>query len=236
MKKFVLTSSSLPKNCASALSERGFEIIPFPEYHRLQKPVATHPDMLFHIWGDKYITSAEYYSIAKVSFSRINEAGLTPVLTDEHPLPDYPDDVLFNCLRLGDKLFGLEKKISHIIKEYAEGDSVAIINVKQGYTKCSVCKVSDDAIITADEGIAKAAAANGADVLKIREGYVGIDGYGYGFIGGASGATEDAVYFCGDVLSHPDGQKIADFCKKHSKRCISLSNDALFDVGTLFFL
>ena len=192
--------------------------------------------MLLHIWNDKYITSAEYYSIAKVSLSRLNEAGLTPVLTDEHPLPDYPDDVLFNCLRLGDKLFGLEKKISHVIKEYAEAELTSVINVKQGYTKCSVCKVSEAAIITADDGIAKIAAAHGVDVLKIREGYVSIDGYGYGFIGGASGATEDAVYFCGDVLSHPDGQKIAEFCEKHSKRCISLSNDALFDVGTLFFL
>ena len=96
MKKFVLTSSSIPRSCADALSERGFEVIPFPEYHRLQKPVASHPDMLLHIWNDKYITSAEYYSIAKVSFSRLNEAGLKPVLTDEHPLPDYPDDVLFN--------------------------------------------------------------------------------------------------------------------------------------------
>ena len=96
--------------------------------------------------------------------------------------------------------------------------------------------MSENAIITADEGIAKTAAAHGIDVLKIREGYVDIDGYGYGFIGGASGACDDAVYFCGDILSHPDGQKIADFCEKHSKRCVSLSNDTLFDVGTLFFL
>lgn len=236
MEKLVLTSSSLPEKCEASLKDLGFEVITFPEYHRLQKPVASHPDMLLHILGDKYITTSDYYSIALESFSKLNAAGLTPVLTDEFPSSDYPDDILFNSLRIKDKIFGLEKKMSRAIKEYAEENSLSIVNVKQGYTKCSVCKVSDDAIITADEGISNAATAHGIDVLKIREGYVGIDGYGYGFIGGASGTYDDTVYFCGDILSHPDGQKIADFCEKHSKRCISLSNDTLFDVGTLFFI
>lgn len=236
MKKFVLTSSSLPKKCERSLSERGFELISFPEYFRLQKPVSSHPDMLLHILGDKYITSKEYYSIASDAFAKLNGAGLTPILTDERPSPEYPDDILFNSLRLGNKIFGLEKKMSKVIREYAKENSISVVNVKQGYTKCSVCKVSDNAIITADEGIAKAAASRGVEVLKIRDGHVDIDGYGYGFIGGASGATESAVYFCGDVFSHPDGKSIAEFCEKHSKECISLSNDTLFDVGTLFFI
>ena len=42
-----------------------------------------------------------------------------------------------------------------------------IINVKQGYAKCSICVVSDNAIITADKGIAKAAIQNRIDVLEI---------------------------------------------------------------------
>ena len=236
MEKLVLASSSLPKKCEASLRALGFEIIAFPEYYRLQKPVAAHPDMLLHILGDKYITTSEYYSIALESFSMLNSAGFMPILTDELPSPDYPDDVIFNSLRIKDKIFGLERKMSRAIKEYAEENSLSIVNVKQGYTKCSVCKVSENAIITADEGIAKATEAHGIDVLKICDGHVGIDGYGYGFIGGASGACDDAVYFCGDVLSHTDGQKISNFCEKHSKRCVSLSNDALFDVGTLFFL
>jgi hypothetical protein len=236
MKNIVLTSSSLPEICVRALGERGFELLVFPEYFRLQKPVASHPDMLLHILGDKYITSAEYYSLASNTFAKLNSAGFMPVLTDERPFADYPDDVLFNSLRLGNKLFGLEKKMSKVIREYAKENSIQIVNVKQGYTKCSVCKVSENAVITADDGIAKAVSACGVDVLKIRAGHVRINGYDCGFIGGASGASEEAVYFCGDVMSHPDGKSISEFCEKHEKECISLSNDTLFDVGTLFFI
>ena len=236
MDRFVLASSSLPQKCARALAEHGFEIISLPEYYRLQKPVASHPDMLMFISDRQYITTSEYYYLAEESLKKLNALGLVPILTDETPTADYPGDVLFNSLLLGDLLLGLEKAMSRTLKGYAEKNSISRVNVRQGYTKCSVCKVSDNAIITADETIAKAAEAHGTDVLRIREGYVGIDGYGYGFIGGASGTTEDAVYFCGDVLSHPDGKRIAEFCEKHQKCCISLSNDTLFDVGTLFFL
>jgi len=236
MKKFVLCSSSLPTPCSDALVSLGFEPIHMPEYFRLQKPVASHPDMLLHIIGDKYVTTSEYYVIASEVFEKINSAGLSPVLTDEIPSPDYPNDVLFNALKLGGYLIGLEGAMSSKLKECAKSDSLSILNVKQGYSKCSVCKVSDNAIITSDSSIANAIRKKDIDVLEIRSGWVEIDGYDHGFIGGASGAFENKIFFCGNVLRHPDGERIYDFCKKHHKECICLSNDTLFDVGTLFFL
>ena len=63
-----------------------------------------------------------------------------------------------------------------------------------------------------------------------------LDGYDTGFIGGASGADDDAVYFCGDVSHHPDADAIKAFCQKHGKECVSLSDEELTDVGTLFFI
>ncbi len=236
MKALVLASSSLSHACASSLRELGFEPIIMPEYNRLQKGVSSHPDMLAFIYGNKYICTSEYYSIAGEIFEKINSLGYSPILTHEIPSEKYPNDILFNALALGDKLFCLEKGISKEVIEFAKANEFQIINTNQGYTKCSVCKISDNAIITADRGISELAKANGIDVLTIREGHVNLDGYGYGFIGGSSGVYEDTVYFCGDIMKHPDGKEIAVFCEKHKKACISLSNEELFDVGTLFFL
>jgi hypothetical protein len=73
-------------------------------------------------------------------------------------------------------------------------------------------------------------------VLLISEGGIELCGYSHGFIGGAGGVTLDTAYFCGDIFSHPDGEKIKNFCHKHKKECISLSKEPLFDVGTLFFI
>ena len=236
MKTLVLSSSALPEKCASSLRSLGFEVILMPPYKRLQAPVSSHPDMLTFIHGDKYFCTKEYYAIAKEVFNKINHLGYSPIFTDEVPSKEYPNDILFNALTLGNKLFCSQKGVSKELIKFAKDNNFQITNTKQGYAKCSACKLSENAIITADKGISKLAKANEIDVLTINEGHVEIDGYGYGFIGGASGLFDDTVYFCGDIAKHPDGQKISEFCNNHKKKYICLSDDKLFDVGTLFFI
>jgi hypothetical protein len=192
--------------------------------------------MLVFFLGKEYLCTKEYYFQAKDIFEQINALGYTPIFTDEIHGKDYPSDVLFNALPLKKHIYGLSAALSRELTKLAQKNGMEIINVRQGYTKCSVCKVTEFAIITADWGIAKEAQARGVDVLKIQVGHVRLDGYDCGFIGGASGADEKSVFFCGDILSHPDGEAIKTFCRKHGKECISLSNEPLFDVGTLFFL
>jgi len=218
--------------CEEHLRALGFSFIFLPPWERLQAGVSSHPDMLLFIYGKKFVTSCEYFEIAKEPLSSLISLGYEPILTDEIPSADYPHDILFNALPLGDNIIGLERGISKKLSQLG----AKIVNVRQGYAKCSALKVSETAIITADRGIASAAKSCGADVLLISEGHINIDGYDHGFIGGAGGSDEHAVYFCGDLSSHPDGKSIEKFCKKHEKECISLGNEPLFDVGTLFFI
>ena len=83
-----------------------------------------------------------------------------------------------------------------------------LIPVKQGYAKCSLCIVSENAVITADEGLAYTLCRAGLDVLKIIPGCIRLPGYGYGFIGGCCGKLDAATMaFAGDPLTHPDGKK-----------------------------
>ena len=236
MKALVLASSALSPSCEKRLTELGFEPIIMPACHRLQKGVSSHPDMLVFFIDDKFLCTREDYNEAKSVFSRIEALGYSPILCDEIHREDYPNDVIFNALMLGDVVMGLSESMSLTLKQTLAECGKKIINVKQGYTKCSVAKISERAIITSDKGISKAAISNGIDVLTISEGHVILEGYNTGFIGGACGVFGDTVYFCGDLSLHPDADKIEDFCKKHKKSCVSLSNEPLFDVGSLFFI
>ena len=110
-----------------------------------------------------------------------------------------------------------------------------MIDVRQGYTKCSVCPIDENSIITADCGIAKKARQHGFDVLEVSNIGVNLDPLSCGFIGGASGVFHDAVYFCGNLDAHPDAESIKAFCKSHNKQTVSLSDEPLYDVGTMFF-
>ena len=176
MKTLVLASSALPQKCARTLSNSGFEVITMPAYNRLQAGVSSHPDMLAFFYGNKYICTKEYYYLAREIFERINSYGYSPIFTVEIPSENYPGDILFNAVVLGDKLFCLEKGASKELVNFAKTNDLQIINTNQGYAKCSVCKVSDNAIITADKGLSALAKANGIDTLTICTGHVLLDG------------------------------------------------------------
>ena len=233
--RYVITDNRIDEKCESALKSRGFELIRMPPFSFLQEPVSAHPDMLLFIGKGNLICHKDYFGIAGEQISKISRISNNEVVLSEEEIgKEYPGDVLFNAAPIGDMLICRRDAASKMITGlYGEEN---VINVKQGYAKCSVCVVSDNAIITADRAIAKAAEKNGIDVLLVSPNGVRLDGYDCGFIGGASGADEENVYFCGNTDLHPDGNKIKEFCKKHGKTAVSLSDEPLYDYGTLMFI
>ncbi len=236
MKRYAVIDKRMPQTCKETLEARGFSLIPLPPFELFDKPVSAHPDMLL-FWGDSLICHDEYFKTAKNEISEIAEIkGVEIELSNEPIEKKYPLDVLFNAIELGKNIICREDSVSKHIKRYAERLEKSIVNVKQGYAKCSVCKVSDNAIITADKSISKSARSLGISVLDIYPGYVCLNGYDCGFIGGASGNDRNNTYFCGNIELHPNGEEIIGFCKDHGAPAISLSDEPLYDVGTIFFI
>ena len=226
----------MPDDAKRGIRENGFEIIKLPPSPALQPQVASHPDMLVY-FGEKLITSRNYYTIAKTEIDEILRISCKSVeFASEVIKSDYPFDVRFNAFTVGNCLFCSEKGVSVAVTNDAKHRGLEIVYVKQGYAKCSTVVVGENAIITADGGIASAARSRGIDTLVVSAGDVRLDGYDTGFLGGASGTFGDKVFFCGNLGGHPDCVKITEFCEKHGKKVVSLSPSPLFDAGTIFFI
>ena len=234
---FVITDHRICAESISALERFGFEPIMLPPADYLSSPVASHTDMLIFMGLGRLFCHRDYYESNSALIDRIAYlSGLELTLSSEPTGEKYPLDVLFNACLVGKRLICNEKTVSKLILEAARCLGCKIISVPQGYTKCSVTVVSDNAIITADKAIAAACRGAGIDVLTVSEGHITLPPYDYGFIGGASGLFEDKVYFCGLIDSHPDGERIKKFCEKHQKTAISLTDRELQDTGSLFFI
>lgn len=211
------------------------ETVELPPFSALDERVASHPDMLIFQTDGKLFTCKDYYAEAKSAIDKIIScAGFELVLTDDALSSEYPNDIKFNLLSFSGGFIGNLPYISTEIKEYLKSKDIPYASVKQGYSKCSSV-VLDNAVISADKGICEAVLSLGGSALKISSGGVLLQGYGEGFLGGASGVYEKTVFFCGDAKKHQDYDKIYDFCSVCGYEIISLSNEPLYDVGTIFF-
>ncbi|MCD8323241.1 MAG: hypothetical protein LUC89_10210 [Oscillospiraceae bacterium] len=106
--------------------------------------------------------------------------------------------------------------------------------VAQGYTRCAVCVVTERSVITADHGIVQAVSDLHLDMdaLEITPGYIKLDGFNYGFIGGASFKSDtNTIVFTGTLNGHPDKTKILSFLAKHSVKPVFLTEEPIFDIG-----
>ena len=233
----IIVDHRIKEASLSALRREGFQPLLIPPANYLSDAVSSHSDMLMFLSFGRLFCHRNYYESNVSLIDHICEtAALTLTLSDEATGDKYPRDVLFNACIVGNRLICNEKTISKPILASAREFGYEIIHVSQGYTKCSICKVSENAIITADKSIATACREALIDVLLISEAHISLPPYAYGFIGGASGTYRDKVYFCGSLDLHPDGKSIKEFCAKHKKTSLSLSDEKLQDVGSLFFI
>ena len=153
---------------------------------------------------------------------------------------EYPGNVVLNAAVAGKRVIAKLRSLDEKVLEYCADNGYELINVNQGYAKCSCAIVSDDALITADKGIYNSLReTRNIEALLIGEGSVTLPGAEYGFIGGASGLDinggKRTLYFCGNIKEHPDCDSIKTFCDKHDTEIVSLTNSALTDVGGMIF-
>lgn len=195
----------------------------------LPRSLQTHADMVFLYLGcgRAVVSDAQKRLISLFSAS----GGI--VLGFEHLGEKYPDDVPLNALLLGKTLYCNSNYISSTTYKYCLDSGYRISHMNQGYAKCSVCVVSETAVITEDRGVFAAFTSEGeCDALLISPGYVELPGYDRGFIGGCCGKiSSDILAFNGRIESHPDYQSIKSFCRQHGVEPVSLSNSMLCDNG-----
>ena len=189
-------------------------------------PLNYHPDMFcFNLKNKTWIF---YESAYKNNKGLLDKLNLDIIIEPDPVCGKYPHDIGLNCAKVGGSLICAKKYANKKILETAEN----IIDVKQGYARCSTC-ISGESVITSDKSVYKNFKG---DKLLIEPGHIDLFEYNCGFIGGCSGYFENKLLFTGDIKSHPDYLKIKGFCDGKKITVISLSQKKLRDYGGLFII
>lgn len=210
----------------SALADLGVHSLKMRQSPDLDRFCANHSDILtYHLGNGKFI-------VDKTAVNAFESDNISEIVNVCSP---YPNDCILNAADIGYYII-CNSKITHkSILKSAEKQNKQIINVNQGYAKCSVCIAKRNTVITDDVSIyQECKKVDGISVLLVTKGSVVLKGQNYGFLGGASGLIgENKLFFNGDLTYHKDYLAIKQFLSYHNVKYMDIKNKPLTDVGSI---
>ncbi len=226
----VIVDRCASKSIFDGLVKHDIEYIKSFNIKNLYHPVNTHPDMQIHFVNDDFAVVAP---IAYDYYREVLPANINLIKGEANPGSTYPLDIAYNVAQVGKRIVGKLDFVDTALKNIYIEKGYELINVNQGYAKCSMCIVDENSVITEDEGIYRALSGK-IDMLKISSGYVSLPGFENGFFGGASGfVSKKKLAFCGDIKLHPDYTKIKKFTQERNIDIITLLSTNLQDFGSI---
>jgi hypothetical protein len=221
-----------PIDIQRSLKELGHNPVAIPICNEVAEPLRGHPDLQI-CFIKKY---AVYQPLLDSAFLNKISPHVT-LVKGANPITDiYPNDISYNAAVTERAVFGLKERTDPSIIRILDTLSIPLINIKQGYGKCSTAIVDSTSIITSDRGIHNAALSVELNSLLIVPGHISLPGYDFGFIGGASGHDKENFYVCGTLKKHPDYNKIVKFVLHCEKNYIELGTNQAIDLGSIFII
>jgi len=232
MEPLAIIDPGLAENIIVNLQAAGFKTIPVQRTDRVDTPLSGHPDIQMFLHEKNLFVHPDI----DPSFLKSVENYVNIIQCSTELGKNYPEDISYNIACTGRIALHRKECTENTILEYLRENNIQIENTNQGYTKCSTMIVDDNSIVTSDRSIHTAAGRSGLDSLLISPGYIDLPGYNYGFIGGASGRFLDTIYLTGSIGDHPDSDRITDFIQSRGLRIKVLSDEKIFDAGSIFFI
>ncbi len=227
-KKVILSSSAV--YLAEYIQSMGVDV--FADYCNLSvdKRISDHADVSYFFDSQDTLFVSKSVEDTIDSFRDVYK---NVVIVQDEQTENYPFDVQLNCVAVGKHFICNKKTVSKQILEHMKNLGFEIINVNQGYTKCSVLPVTENAIITDDSSVYDVCQKHNIDVLLISKGNIKLQGFPYGFIGGTGGKISvNKILFNGDIRNHCDYDKIEMFLKQHNIDWVCTEGE-LIDIGSI---
>ena len=229
MKRSVLLGKC-DKDIICYLKTYGFEIEILFDNHKVDKRLINHCDLSLLKINEQIFVVERTQTRAKTILHNLDK---TVISIDMQEKADYPSDCILNFVVVGRYILGCQKAITECIKSIIDNNKLVFKSINQGYAKCSTIVLNDHSVITDDESVFRAVKEFGIDCLLITKGDVKLDGFNYGFIGGASFVDEQErkVFFFGDITKHSDYIRIKEFIENKSYYLHYIPGKQLTDIG-----
>lgn len=226
---YVLVAENFPEESAEKL-KKYCQVVRTCANKNILKGLDTHPDILVHpLPSGDLVVDRDNFEYYKEIFPDKKIIPSHSSLTGK-----YPGDIHLNAFTFKKIFIHNLKHTDQVILDYYKKSGYELVNIKQGYAKCS-CLVTKDFIITSDGGIYESL-RDLIPIYKIDHGQIKLQNFNYGFIGGAAGVLGKKIFFTGDFSHHSSHEEILKIISKYDYELEILSKDPIEDYGTIFFI
>lgn len=212
----------------------GYNIVELPCSDILYPEISSHPDIFCCKINDKVIIEEKMYE-------RINEKIYDKsniVISKQNLEKKYPYDVIYNICQIGKNVIHNFKYTNKEALNLIDKCNLNKINIKQGYSNCSIAVIDENSVIVSDEKVAEILSENKIDILNInwnldikllnnKDTYSNMTG----FIGGAISRLDDYVIVFGDLEKIDNNNIIRSYITKKGFKIIDFKGLDVIDYG-----
>jgi len=226
----IIADKRIPEEARNNLQKYG-ELVLLETTGITEKSISGHPDIFICDAGGKIILAPNIPAEIKNVLTENN----IPFIMGEKPVGmNYPYAAHYNAVVINNTIIHrsdiTDKRIPDACKNHK------LIEVSQGFTRCSLLPVDDKHFITSDEGIHKTLIELGYTALKVSVNGIILRGHPHGFFGGACGIFKNKIFILGNLNHYSDKKKVEFFAGLMNFEIVELYDGPLFDGGSIFFL
>ena len=228
----IIIDSRMRKIEKEYLSQYG-DLIELPYQSSVYEEISSHPDIFFCKINNQIFQEPNLKLENKLETKLKTKQGSNSVGAQ------YPEDIKYNICQIGKRVIHNFKYTDPAVAEYIDSTGLQKINIKQGYSKCSISVTSENSCITSDEGIYETLKRENIDVLLLDNTNIrlvdknGLQTKMNGFIGGATAVIEDKFIIFGDSNKILDKASLIEHLNNHNLKLVDFKNLEIIDYGSI---
>ena len=225
--KGFIVNKEVPRQAITTLQQFG-EVKLFTSENITYQQVAGHPDLFFCGHRDRYVV-APNTPVKYINWLNEKEVDFVP---GSQPVgKSYPSSAIYNAVVTNHYVIHNRSITDPVILETF--GHLKQINIKQGYSRCSLLPLKDNHFITSDQGIYKVLKKHNIDVLYINPSAILLPGFEHGFFGGVAGIDDDTLFLTGSLNYFPEEEKVRTYLDQLNYTIVELYDGPLFDGGSI---
>ena len=224
----IIADSRMPEEAKKNLKKLGNVLFLNPTEITYDS-ISSHPDIFFFQKDDALIYAP---NAPKRIIKELKKRKIKLIEGKKEVGKKYPETVPYNAVGIGNLLIHNLKHTDETILSSYENH----INVNQGYTRCNLLALNENAFITSDVAVGtRLATSVHYSVLYIDPKQIKLEGQKNGFFPGCCGVWKNNLIVCGSTKNLKEKAELDKFLKDNNFNLIELYDGDLIDVGSIFF-